>query len=44
MALGAAFYAANMSKIFRVRPVHVYDWFNLDIFMEIYNEDNLLRK
>jgi hypoxia up-regulated 1 len=27
MALGAAFFAANMSRYFRVRPVHFYDGF-----------------
>ena len=31
MAFGAAFMAANISTIYRVRPVHFYDGYEFDI-------------
>lgn len=35
MALGAAFYAANMSHSFRVRPLWLFDGFDFDIKLRI---------
>jgi len=31
MAFGAAFMAANMSTIYRVKPVHFYDGYDFDL-------------
>lgn len=35
MAFGAAFMAANMSTIYRVKPVHFYDGYDFDIQLNI---------
>lgn len=35
MAFGAAFMAANMSTIYRVKPVHFYDGYDFDIQLSI---------
>lgn len=37
MAFGAAFYAANMSQSFRVRPNWLYDGFDFSIILQISN-------
>ena len=35
MTFGAAFYAASLSKFFRVKPVSFYDGFNFPIEMRV---------
>ena len=37
MSFGAAFYAANKTGLFRVRPIHFYDGKNFDTLMVIKN-------
>ena len=39
MALGSAFYAANMSHSFRVRPLWLFDGFDFDIKLTITSLD-----
>ena len=39
MALGAAFYAANSSKKFKVKGMHLYDGFNFEVRLEAKNLD-----
>jgi len=36
MSFGAAFYAANRSKYFRVRPIQFNDGFDFDVTMELF--------
>ena len=37
MSFGAAFYAANKTNLFRVRPVHFYDGNNFETLMVLKN-------
>ena len=39
MALGSAFYAANSSKKFKVKGVHLYDGFNFEVRLVVRNLD-----
>lgn len=46
MAFGAAFMAANISTIFRVKPVHFYDGYEFDLQVLIHglNQDDTFHK
>jgi hypothetical protein len=37
MALGSTFYAANSSKKFKVKGMHLYDGFNFEIRLVLKN-------
>jgi hypothetical protein len=44
MALGGAFFAANSSKKFKVKGIHLYDGFNFEIKLSLRNLDETIKE